>query len=134
MNVMFEVGANSGDKARNKRRIKRRVRISSKRQISIPKEFFEAMEFTDEATIEFTGNSLIIKNVPNDAVDFSAEILNNLVNERGLSGSELLLEFNRIKKGLPGAVKQLTAAAMKEESVSISSADYLASLLADDEE
>lgn len=115
-------------------RKRKRVRISSKRQISIPKEFFEAMNFNNEAIIEFTGNSLIIKHVPNDAVDFSAEILNELVTERGLSGSELLLEFNRIKKEIPNAVKNLKAATMTEKAVSISSADYLASLLADDKE
>lgn len=112
----------------------KRVKISSKRQISIPKDFFEAMHFNNEAIIEFTGTALIIRQVPNDAVDFSSEILKELVGERGLSGNELLLEFNRIKQGLPSAVEKLTATAMEEPTVSSSSADYLASLLADDEE
>lgn len=112
----------------------KRIKISSKRQISIPKEFFEAMHFTNEAIIEFTGDSLVIKNAPDDAVDFSSEILKELIEERGLSGNELLLEFNRIKQGFPQAIQKLKATAMQEPAVSISSADYLASLLADDEE
>lgn len=112
----------------------KRVKISSKRQISIPKEFFEAMHFTNEAIIEFTGDSLVIKQVSDGAVDFSSEILKDLVEERGLSGSELLLEFNRIKQGLPFAIEKLKATAMQEPAVNVSSADYLASLLAHDKE
>lgn len=112
----------------------KRVKISSKRQISIPKEFFEAMHFSNEAIIEFTGTSLIIKQVPESAVDFSSEILKDLVEERGLSGHELLVEFNRIKQGFPTAIEKLKATAMKEPAISMNSADYLASLLADDEE
>ena len=112
----------------------KRVKISSKRQISIPKEFFEAMHFSNEAIIEFTGTSLIIKQVPESAVDFSSEILKDLVEERGLSGHELLVEFNRIKQGFPTAIEKLKATAMEEPPISMNSADYLASLLADDEE
>lgn len=112
----------------------KRVKISSKRQISIPKEFFEAMHFSNEAIIEFTGSTLIIKHAPESAVDFSSEILKDLVEERGLSGNELLLEFNRIKQGFPKAIEKIKAAAMKEPIVSDSSADYLASLLAQNEE
>lgn len=111
----------------------KRIKISSKRQISIPKEFFEAMHFTSEAIIEFTGHSLVIKQAPEAAVDFSSEILKELVEKRGLSGNELLLEFNRIKQGFPQAINKLKATAIKEPAVNVSSADYLASLLADEE-
>lgn len=112
---------------------KKRIKISSKRQISIPKDFFEAMNFTNEAIIEFTGNSLIIKQVPEGVVDFSTEILEELVNERGLSGPELLSEFQRIKSGLPIAISKLKAAAIEEPIISGSSADYLASLLVEED-
>ncbi|EDW5948335.1 hypothetical protein [Bacillus sp. RS11] len=110
----------------------KRVRISSKRQISIPKEFFDAMHFSDEALIEFTGTSLIIKQVSEEAVDFSSEILKDLVEGRGLSGKELIDEFTRIKQGLPSAINKMTAAAIKESKVHTNTADYMASLLADE--
>lgn len=110
----------------------KRVRISSKRQISIPKEFFDAMHFSDEALIEFTGTSLIIKQVSEEAVDFSSEILKDLVEERGLSGKELIDEFTRIKQGFPSAINKMTATAMKESKVHKNTADYMASLLADE--
>lgn len=110
----------------------KRVRISSKRQISIPKEFYEAMHFSDEAVIEFTGTSLIIKQVAEEAVDFSKEILMELVEKRGLSGKELIDEFTRIKQGIPSAIDKMTAEAMKRPAISANTADYMASLLADE--
>jgi len=110
----------------------KRVRISSKRQISIPKEFYDAMHLTDEAIIEFTGTSLIIKQVSDEVVDCSSEILKDLVEGRGLSGKELIDEFTRIKQGLPSAINKMTAEAMKKSKVHTNTADYMASLLADE--
>lgn len=107
----------------------KRVKISSKRQISIPKEFYEAMNLGAEAIIEFNGNALVIKQVPEQAVDLSSEILQDLVEQQGLSGRALIMEFNRVKRGLPHAIDTLKATALAQPTVADSTEDYLAALL-----
>ena len=43
----------------------KRVRISSKRQMTIPQKFFKALEFTDKAECFVRGNELIIRPIHN---------------------------------------------------------------------
>lgn len=43
----------------------KRVRISSKRQMTIPKKFFEALQFNDKAECFVRGNELILRPVHN---------------------------------------------------------------------
>ncbi|MBP3040762.1 hypothetical protein J9303_14825 [Bacillaceae bacterium Marseille-Q3522] len=87
----------------------KRMKISSKRQLTIPAEFYEDAGFLNEAIVEYDdiGRRLIVKPVSEyEGVDFSEEILTDLVN-RGLSGQELLKEFSRIKSQLPVALKTM---------------------------
>lgn len=54
----------------------KRVAVSSKRQISIPKEFYQDLNLQDEIIMEKVGNRLVIR--PSDYdnyVDFTEEIL-----------------------------------------------------------
>ena len=84
---------------------KRRVRISSQRQITIPIDFYLEMNLSDEAMIEFTGNEIIIRSAEQEIVDFSTDILKSLV-AQGVSGDDLLSEFERIKKVFQTDLKQ----------------------------
>jgi hypothetical protein len=87
----------------------KRVRISSKHQLTIPADFFEKAGFTDEAIVEYdaAGRRLIIKPVQNfDGYDFSEEILKDLVSQ-GLEGAELVKEFSLIKSQVPQASKKM---------------------------
>lgn len=71
------------------------VKISSKRQITIPKKFFEALQFTDKAECVIRGNELIIR--PADSKkggEFADQIFEELI-AKGLSGEELLKEFKK---------------------------------------
>lgn len=89
----------------------RRVRISSQRQMNIPKEFYEALKLEDEAIVEFRGKELIIRTAEQEVVDFSEDILKDLV-AQGYAGDKLVKEFTRMKTNIPKALER-----MKEETL-----------------
>lgn len=88
-----------------------RISISSKRQFTIPKMFFEALGFNTEADCIMCGNELIIRPVQaNGGGTFAEQILSELIAE-GLSGEELLEEFKIRQKKIRPAVEALLAEA-----------------------
>lgn len=121
-----EHGLKPGKKA------KRRVRVSQQRQLSIPKDFYLALGLADEAVMEFTGTEIIIRPATFEEVDFSADILQDLI-AQGLSGQELLQEFKKIKAHIPAALKTLEQETMAQPVIQGSLDDYL-DALEDDEE
>ncbi|MFD1032980.1 AbrB/MazE/SpoVT family DNA-binding domain-containing protein [Metaplanococcus flavidus] len=121
-----EHGLKPGKKA------KRRVRVSQQRQLSIPKDFYLALGLTDEAVMEFTGTEIIIRPATFEEVDFSADILQDLI-AQGLSGQELLQEFKKIKADIPAALQSLEQETMTQPIIQGSLDDYL-DALEDDEE
>ena len=84
----------------------KRVAVSSKRQISIPKEFFDLLNIGNEVMLELYGNQIIIRPVRQGFDDFSEEILEDLI-EEGYSGEKLMSEFKYRKAQLGGAVQSL---------------------------
>lgn len=83
------------------------VSISSKRQITIPKKFFEALQFADEAECVVRGNELVIRPArANSGGEFAEYILAELI-ARGLSGDELLKEFKNKQAKVRPAVKNV---------------------------
>lgn len=105
----------------------KRVKVSKQRQISIPKEFYEALNIDDEALLEFTGKAIIIRAAESENVDFSKEILTDLV-KKGYSGEELIQEFIRLKSNIPRALDFLKKEAMQQPAITGSLDDYLDSL------
>jgi AbrB family looped-hinge helix DNA binding protein len=103
---------------------KRRVKISKQRQINIPKDFYEALNFSDEAFIEYNGKEIVIRPAGDEVVDFSEDILQDLI-AKGLSGEELLEQFRRIKSEIPHALERLKQEAMERPSFEGSLSDYL---------
>ncbi|WP_449355423.1 AbrB/MazE/SpoVT family DNA-binding domain-containing protein [Virgibacillus natechei] len=91
--------------AESPRKVKR-VSVSSKRQISIPKEYFDTLGIENEVYVMLESNKLIIKLVTDSAEDFSEEILNDLVNE-GYEGTELITEFKQRKSQIQPAIRKL---------------------------
>ena len=86
---------------------KKRVSISSKRQITIPQKFFTALGFTDEAECVVRGNELIIR--PVQVVtggEFAEQILADLIRS-GLSGEELLEAFKVQQAKVRPAIQRL---------------------------
>lgn len=92
---------------------KKYIRISSKRQITIPKKFYYELGFEDRAECILNDGALIIKPVREDiGFDFSEEILKDLISQ-GYSGEELLQKFKEYSQGIKEALHNLTEEADK---------------------
>lgn len=110
----------------------RRVRVSRQRQINIPKDFYEALDISDEALVEFTGKEIVIRPAAYETVDFSADILKDLVAE-GYNGEELVQRFMQVKEEIPHALNRMVQEARQNPVITGSLDDYL-DTLEDDEE
>ena len=76
----------------------KKISISTKRQITIPQKFFDALGFTDEAECYIQGNTLIVRPVrENVGGEFAEQILEDLIRE-GYNGQELVDEFKLRQK------------------------------------
>jgi len=86
---------------------RKKVSISSKRQITIPQAFFSALGFKDEAEFIFKENELVLRptcsSIPDD---FSEQILEELIKE-GYSGKEMLKEFKIRQAKTKSAIKRM---------------------------
>lgn len=91
---------------------KKKVRISSKRQITIPQKFFSMLGFDTEAECMVRGNELVIRPVRTNTGEFAEQILEDLI-KQGYSGSDLLERFKNAQKEVRPAVEALLAEAEK---------------------
>ena len=83
------------------------IRISEKRQLTIPQKFYEALGFSTEAECILRGNELILRPVKEQSGgEFAEEILADLI-EQGLSGDQLLDEFKKAQKKVRPAVEAM---------------------------
>lgn len=89
-----------------KKKSVRRISVSSKKQITIPKDFYDALGIGDEVLIELADNKLIIRPIREDHVDFSDLILKDLINE-GYTGEELYEAFKYRKSQLSPALEKM---------------------------
>lgn len=84
----------------------KRATVSSKRQVTIPKKFHDALGIKNEAMWELHGDHLVLKPVKEGFGDFSAEILDDIIKE-GYTGDEISKEFRYRKGQLGSAVSSL---------------------------
>lgn len=97
------------------------VSISSKRQITIPQKFYQALGFDDEAECVMHGNELIIRPVKTvSGGEFAEQILAELIAE-GVSGEELLLRFKERQAQVRPAVESMLSEA---EDVAIGNGEF----------
>lgn len=83
------------------------IRISEKRQLTIPQKFYEALGFSTEAECILRGNEIILRPVKEQSGgEFAEEILADLI-EQGLSGDQLLDEFKKAQKKVRPAVEAM---------------------------
>ncbi len=74
---------------------KKYIRISSKRQITIPQKYYDALGFEDQAECILNDSAIVIRPVrENVGIDFSEQVLADLVSE-GYSGDELVKMFSK---------------------------------------
>jgi len=85
----------------------KRVKVSSKRQITIPSSFYKKLELGTEVEcfIRESKNELVIRPVQSE-MDFSENILKELIDE-GYSGKQLLKEFKKKKETVKPAVNKM---------------------------
>ena len=86
---------------------RKKVSISSKRQITIPQKFFALLGFSDEAECIMRGNELVIRPVRNiSSGEFAEQILADLV-AQGLSGDALVKAFKEKQRKVRPAVEKM---------------------------
>ena len=85
---------------------KRRIHISSKRQITIPSEYYKAMGLSNEVDCIYAKDMLILTPVRNEDIAFAEEILSDLI-EQGYSGQKLLSKFKQISRQIRPTVEKL---------------------------
>lgn len=83
------------------------IRISSKRQVTIPQRYFDRLGFGQEAECILRGDELIIRPIAtqNDGA-FSEQILADLI-AQGYNGEELLERFKAARKKVRPAVMRM---------------------------
>lgn len=87
------------------------VRISPKRQITIPQAFFTRLGFDEEAECVVRGNELVLRPASrHGSGEFAQEILQDLV-AQGLSGQALLDAFQAAQAQVRPAVEKMLAQA-----------------------
>lgn len=83
------------------------IRISEKRQLTIPQKFFEALGFSTEAECILRGNEIVLRPVREQGGgEFAEQILADLI-AQGFSGDQLLTEFKKMKKKVRPAVEAM---------------------------
>lgn len=85
---------------------KSRIKISSKRQITIPSKYYEALGFDKEIECIKSNGMLILIPVKSDESYFAEEILKDLI-KQGYSGEKLLGEFKKMSRKVKPAVEKL---------------------------
>lgn len=90
----------------------KKLRISAKRQITIPQKFYTQLGFSRGAECEIRGKELIIRPIQENGGEFAEEILSDLIKE-GLSGEELLQAFRNRQKEIRPTVEALLKDAKK---------------------
>ena len=83
------------------------IRISEKRQLTIPQKFFEALGFSTEAECILRGNEIVLRPVREQGGgEFAEQILADLI-AQGFSGDQLLTEFKEMQKKVRPAVEAM---------------------------
>lgn len=83
------------------------IRISEKRQLTIPQKFFEALGFSTEAECILRGNEIVLRPVKEQGGgEFAEQILADLI-AQGFSGDQLLTEFKKMQRKVRPAVEAM---------------------------
>lgn len=86
---------------------RRIIRISGKRQVTIPQKYFEALGFGTEAECILHDNAIVIRPIKENAGgEFAEHILADLI-AQGLSGAELLARFREMSQQIAPAMRKL---------------------------
>lgn len=93
-------------KRENTQMEKRRINISSKRQITIPAKYYEALGLSKELDCIYSNGMIILTPVKKENYAFTEEILEDLIN-KGFAGEKLLSEFKKINSQVRPAIEKI---------------------------
>ena len=99
------------------------IRVSKKRQITNPLQYFNHLNLGDEVECSLENNALVIRPLVRDTREFSVEILKDLVSQ-GLSGDELVREFQEQSKYAAVAISNMLDEADKIAKGKIRGAEF----------
>lgn len=88
----------------------KRITITSKRQITLPKKFYDQLGFNTDVECILKEDGIFLRPLRVGPTDFSEEILADLI-AQGFSGEKLLKEFKHQTAKLRPAVLSLIAEA-----------------------
>ncbi len=101
------------------------IRVSKKRQITIPIEFFEKLNLSNEVECSLEDDAIVIRPLRYRQDEFSVEILKELVS-KGYTGDELVKQFEMERTNIKQAVRN-----MLEEADKIANGSTTAATLKD---
>ncbi len=90
----------------NNANIKKTISVSSKRQITIPLQFYKHLEIENEVECSLENGSIVLRPTHKGTAEFSVEILKELI-DKGYSGEELLKQFKMQDKKIKNAITHL---------------------------
>lgn len=76
---------------------RKKIKVSAQRHLVIPKEYYDALNISEEVMIELHEGQLVIKPVVKVDEDFAENLLEELI-AAGLSGEELVVKFKEVKQ------------------------------------
>jgi len=82
------------------------IRVSDKRQVTIPLEYYELLGFGKEAECTLRENEIVIRPLQESLEEFSEEILAELIS-KGYSGEELLSKFREMRRKIRPAIDSM---------------------------
>jgi virulence-associated protein VagC len=85
---------------------KRIIRVSGKRQITIPLKYFLSLGLSDQVECSLEDGALVIRPLTQDENEFSVEILKDLV-AQGFTGDELIQKFTETSQQIKKAVRSM---------------------------
>jgi bifunctional DNA-binding transcriptional regulator/antitoxin component of YhaV-PrlF toxin-antitoxin module len=89
------------------------IRMSSKNQITIPKDFVQLLELGKEVECTVRDGEIVIRRLTRiQNEDFADLILQDLISE-GYEGDELINKFRKVRSGMKSAVSHLVQDAIE---------------------
>ena len=85
----------------------KRISVSVKRQITIPIEYYNALNIGDEVECLMVDASIVIKPIRNNSIDEYSEFILKDIIEEGYKKEEIIEEFKKRRNKLKYAAKEM---------------------------
>lgn len=97
----------------------KKISVSIKRQITIPIEYYNALNIGDEVECTMIDDSIVIRPIRNNSIDEYSEFILKDIIEEGYKKEEILEEFkkrrNELKYAAKEMIKEMNAVAEESE-------------------